>query len=107
MTFDSLRNFACVAGMVIGATLIMGADIARADVRPCTAEEAGDFETPGGLPLICETMTVTANRTELLATVADGAKKGTNEDALIAAASLRAEAVERVESQNWATELVS
>lgn len=64
MTYVPLPNIACIVGLIAGFTLILGADMARADVRPCTEEEAAQITSEDGLPVICEVMTVTAKRIE-------------------------------------------
>lgn len=64
MTYVPLPNIACIVGLIAGFTLILGADLARADTRPCTEEEAGQFNSDTDLPVICDIMTVTAKRIE-------------------------------------------
>jgi len=64
MTYIPLPNIACIAGLIIGVTLILGADVARAEMRSCTEEEAGRFAADENLPVICDVMTVTAKRIE-------------------------------------------
>lgn len=62
MTYIPLPNIACIVGLIAGFTLILGADMARAEMRSCTEEEAGQFNSDDELPVICDVMTVSAKR---------------------------------------------
>jgi hypothetical protein len=62
MTHTRFRNVSCFAGLAIGVLMIMSAEMAHADIRPCTEEEAGPPATDTDLPILCEVMTVTGER---------------------------------------------
>ena len=56
------RNTICAFGLIFGTALIASADMAYAEVLPCTEEQMAGLESADGLPVICERMIVTGTR---------------------------------------------
>jgi len=60
MTNTSFRNFICIVGLVFGATLITGANLAHAEVRECNEQEVARITEDRGEPIFCDVITVGA-----------------------------------------------
>lgn len=103
MAIASFRNFTCFTGLFLGAAIIMSADLARADVRPCTAEEAARAPLQSDLPVLCEVMTITAERPD----PERGLYAALSHNGLVELAQMRESAADRLRRATWQVDLTS